>query len=57
MRKKLARLNFSGAKGVVYLSRDYRVVYNPQAIELRSVEKEHRVTTDETPGDKEIVSK
>jgi hypothetical protein len=57
MRKKLTRLNFSGAKGVVYLSRDYRVVYNPQAIELRSVEKEHRVTTDETPGDKEIVSK
>jgi hypothetical protein len=27
--KKLVRLDFSGAKGVVYLSNDYRIVHDP----------------------------
>jgi len=54
--KKLARLDFLGAKGVVYLFNDYRVVHDPQDIaELCSVNKEHKVTKDQIPEDKEEV--
>ena len=45
--KKLARLDFSGPKEVVYLSSDYCVVlvHDPQIIvELHSVNKEHQAT-------------
>ena len=55
-RKKLARLDFSGAKGLVYLFNDYHVVHDPQDIaELCLVNKEHQVTKDETPEDMEEV--
>jgi hypothetical protein len=37
-RKKLARPDFSGVKGVVYLSSDYQLIHEPQIIfELCSV--------------------
>lgn len=53
----MARLDFSGAKGVAYLSSHYRVHHDPQIIdELRLVNKEQQVTKDETPEDKKKVS-
>jgi hypothetical protein len=53
----LARLDFSGAKGVAYLSSHYRVHHDPQIIaELCLVNKEQQVTKDETPEDKKKVS-
>jgi len=55
--KKLASLDFSGAKMVVYLSSNYHVVHDPQIIaEICLVNKEYQVTKDETPEDKEKVS-
>jgi len=55
--KKLASLDFSGAKMVMYLSSNHHVVHDPQSIaEICSVNKEYQVTKDETPEDKEKVS-
>jgi hypothetical protein len=56
--KKLASLDFSGAKMVVYLSSNYSIVHDPQIIaKICSVNKEYQVTKDETPEDMEKVSK
>jgi hypothetical protein len=56
--KKLASLGFLGVKMVVYLSSNYPIVHDPQIIaEICSVYKEYQVTKDETPEDKEKVSK
>jgi hypothetical protein len=49
----LARLDFSGAKGVVHLSSDYRIIDGPQIIaEQDSSEKAYQDDEDQAPTSK-----